>query len=67
MTQEELFDRKTFINLLSKKDLDRTDEENRLYLIAKKYGVEKEFKKTVKQYEKSLKQKLSLEDNRLPK
>ena len=67
MTQEELFDRKTFINLLSKKDLDRTDEENKLYLIAKKYGVEKEFKKTVKQYEKSLKQKLSIEDNKLPK
>ena len=44
MTQEELFDRKTFINLLNKKDLDRTDEENKLYLIAKKFGLEKEFK-----------------------
>ena len=67
MTQEELFDRKTFINLLNKKDLDRTDEENKLYLIAKKFGVEKEFKKTVKQYEKSLKQKMSFDDNKLPK
>ena len=67
MTQEELFDRKTFINLLNKKDLDRTDEENKLYLIAKKFGLEKEFKKTVKQYEKSLKQRISLEENKLPK
>jgi uncharacterized protein (DUF927 family) len=67
MTQEELFDRKTFINLLNKKDLDRTDEENKLYLIAKRFGLEKEFKKTVKQYEKSLKQRISLEENKLPK
>ena len=67
MTQEELFDRKTFINLLNKRDLDRTDEENRLYLVAKKFGVEKEFKKTIKQYEKVYKQKISLEENKLPK
>jgi uncharacterized protein (DUF927 family) len=67
MTQEELFKRETFINLFNKKDLDRTDEENKLYLIAKKYGVEKEFKKTIKQYEKVLKEKISLEENKLPK
>jgi uncharacterized protein (DUF927 family) len=67
MTQEELFDRKTFIDLLNKKDLDRTDEENRLYLIAKSFGVEKEFKKTIKEYEKNFKQKISLNNNKLPK
>ena len=67
MTQEELFKRETFINLFNKKNLDYTDEENRLYLIAKKYGVEKEFKKTIKQYEKILKEKIPLEENNLPK
>lgn len=67
MTQEELFDRRTFIDLLNKKDLDRTDEENRLYLIAKSFGVEKEFKKTIKEYEKNFKQKIPLNNNKLPK
>lgn len=66
MSQEELFKRETFINLFNLKELDRTDEENKLYLIAKKYGVEKEFKKTIKQYEKVLRDKIQIEDNKLP-
>ena len=67
MSQEELFKRETFIELFKKKDLDYIDEENRLYLIAKKYGVEKEFKKTIKQYEKAFREKIPLEENKLPK
>lgn len=67
MTTEELFSRNTFINLLKKEGLDRTDEENKLILIAKKYGIEKEFKKTIKQYEKSFKEKIYLEESKLPK
>lgn len=67
MTQEELFKRETFIDLFNMKELDRTDRQNQLYLIAKKYGVEKEFNKTVKQYEKVLKEKIQITDNQLPK
>ena len=52
MTQEELFDRKTFINLLNKKDLDRTDEENKLYLIAKHLVLKKNLKKQLNNMKK---------------
>lgn len=67
MTEEELFSQQTFIKLLNMNELERIGEENKLYLIAKKMGLEKRFKDTLKKYEGVLKNKISMDENKLPK
>lgn len=68
MTQEELLSEKTFIDLFNKSQFERIKEENRLFLEAKKLGIEKQFNKTLKSYEKLLSEKISISDNvKLPK
>ena len=68
MTQEEILSEKTFIELFNKNEFERIKEENRLFLEAKKLGVEKQFNKTLKKYEKLFSEKISVKDNvKLPK
>ena len=68
MTQEELLSEKIFIDLFNKNHFERIKEENKLFLEAKKLGIEKQFNKTLKQYEKLLSEKISIIDNiNLPK
>ena len=60
MDEKELFSKKTFINLLNRVGIDRIEKEDELYLEAKKLGVEKKFKESLKKYEKILKDKINL-------
>ena len=63
MTQEELFDRKTFINLFNMSELDRVEREDELFIEARKLGIEKRFKESLKKYKELLNQKMSLDNS----
>ena len=68
MEEKELFSKKTFIDLFNKNEIDRLEREDELFLYAKKLGVEKRFKDSLKKYEKILKDKINIGDNlKLPK
>ena len=68
MSEEELFDKKTFINLFNKNELDRLEEEDKLFIQARKLGVEKRFKESLKKYESILNKKIAMEsETKLPK
>ena len=68
MTEKELLSKATFIDLFSKDEIDRIEREDELFLEAKKLGIEKRFKETLKKYEMLLKEKIRLDDKlKLPK
>ena len=68
MSEEELLSKKTFINLLNMSEIDRIEQEDKLFIEAKKLGIEKRFKETLKKYEKLLNEKISLDNSsKLPK
>lgn len=68
MTQEEIFDKNTFINLFNMNDFDRIAYEDKLFIEAKKLGVEKRFKESLKKYESMFKQKIAIDNSlKLPK
>lgn len=68
MTEKELFSKQTFIDLFNKNEIERVELEDKLYLEARKLGVEKRFKESLKKYQSILRQKISLEDSlKLPK
>ena len=68
MTEQELFSKKTFIDLFNLSEIDRLEQEDNLFIQAKKMGMEKRFKESLKKYEKLLKDKLVMEqDVNLPK
>lgn len=68
MSEQELFNKQTFMDLFKMSDVDRIEKENLLTLEAKKLGVEKMFKTTLKKYEKLLNEKIPLgTDIKLPK
>lgn len=67
MSEKELFEKQTFINLFKMPDVDRIEKEDELFFIAKEFGVEKRFEKTLKKYEKIFKQKMAFGgENALP-
>lgn len=67
MSEKELFNKQTFIDLFNMSDIDKIEREDELFLIAKNLGVEKRFKSTLKKYEKILSDKISInEDLKLP-
>ena len=68
MTEQEIFAKETFINLYNLNEIDRIEKEDELFLQAKKLGLEKEFKKSLKKYEKILNKKIKFEKQiNLPK
>ena len=68
MTEQELFSKQTFINLFNLNDIDHLEQEDNLFIQAKKLGMEKRFKESLKKYEKLLKDKIVMEqDIKLPK
>ena len=68
MTEEKLFSKNTFIELFSKNELERIEDEDKLFIEARKLGVEKRFKESLNKYEKLLKPKIAInDDNKLPK
>ena len=66
MTEEELFKSETFTNLISLNEFDRIAKEDELFVIARKLGVEKRFKESLKKYEKISKEKISIDNAGLP-
>lgn len=68
MTEEQLFSKNTFINLFNLNELERLEEEDRLFIQARKLGVEKRFKESLKKYQKLLNQKIAMQSKTsLPK
>lgn len=68
MNENELLSKKTFIDLFSKNEIDRIEEEDKLFLEAKKLGIEKRFNESLKKYKKLFEDKIIVqEDLKLPK
>ena len=68
MDEKTLFDKKTFIDLFKMSEIDRIAREDELFIEARKLGVEKRFKESLKKYESLFKNKMSVNDNgALPK
>lgn len=63
MSENDLFSKETFINLFQMSEIDQLAREDELFLFAKKLGVEKRFKESLKKYEKLLKDKISIGNN----
>ena len=64
MTEQELFSKETFINLLNMNEFEKIEQEDKLFMEARKLGVEKRFKESLKKYESLLKQKISIDENK---
>lgn len=62
MTEKELLSKQVFIDLFSKNEIDRIEREDELFIEAKKLGLEKRFKETLKKYQGLLKEKISLDN-----
>lgn len=68
MTENELFNKQTFIDLFGLNEFERIEREDELFIIAKRLGVEKRFKESLKKYEKVLSDKIALDKTlNLPK
>ena len=68
MSENELFDKKIFIDLFKMNEIDRIQREDELFIEARKLGVEKRFKESLKKYDKLLNDKIPIGDNlKLPK
>ena len=63
MEEKDLFSKETFINLFNLSDIDRIEQEDKLFIEAKKLGVEKRFKESLKKYQGLLKEKIPIDDN----
>ena len=63
MDGKELLSKQTFIDLLSKNDFDRIEREDELFIEAKKLGLEKKFKESLKKYEAIFKEKMKIGSN----
>ena len=62
MTEKELLSKKTFVDLFSKSDIERIEKEDELYIEARKLGIEKRFKESLKKYQDLLKEKITLDN-----
>lgn len=68
MDEKELFSKKTFIDLFGMNDIDRLEREDELFIEAKRMGMEKRFKDSLKKYGKLLSDKINIgEKTKLPK
>lgn len=66
MNEKKLFSKETFVELIGLTEFERIEREDYLFIEAKKLGLEKKFKESLRKYEKIFNQKISLEDNNLP-
>lgn len=68
MSEKELLSKQTFVDLFSMADIDRIEREDELFLEARKLGIEKRFKDSLKKYKELLTQKITLDNSlELPK
>ena len=62
MSEEDLFKKETFINLFNLNEIDRIEQEDRLFCEARKLGVEKRFKDSLKKYQAIINKKIPIEN-----
>ena len=68
LNEKELFLKKTFVELFNMNEIDRIEREDELYIEAKRLGLEKRFKDSLKKYKDLLSQKMAIDnDLKLPK
>ena len=68
MTEEELLSKETFFNLFEKSGAEKIEQEDKLFLEAKRMGIEKRFKESLRKYESLFKEKMNLDNSlKLPK
>ena len=67
MEEKDLFDKSTFIDLIGSSEFDRIEKEDKLFIQARKLGVEKRFKESLARYEKILKEKIPTNSVAFPK
>ena len=68
MSEKELLSKNTFINLFNMNELDRLEREDELFIEARKLGIEKRFKESLKKYKELLNQKMPFDNSlNLPK
>ena len=68
MTEEQLFSSETFIDLLSKEGFERINLEDKLFIEARKLGLENRFKDSLKKYMALRNEKITLDNSlKLPK
>lgn len=68
MTEKELLSKETFIDLFGKSEIDRIEREDELFIEAKKLGLEKRFKDSLKKYQELFKEKMVIDNSlKLPK
>ena len=63
MTEKELFNKKIFIELFKMSEIERIEREDELFIQARKLGVEKRFKESLKKYENLLKNTMQIGEN----
>ena len=63
MTEEQLFNKSTFIDLFNLNELERTEREDELFIQARKLGFEKRFKESLKKYQGILSKKMSIDNS----
>ena len=64
MNEKQLLSKETFIDLFNKNGVERIEREDELFIEAKRLGIEKRFKESIKKYEELLKEKIPV-DGRL--
>lgn len=68
MTEKELLSKNTFIDLFNQNEIDRVEREDELFIEAKRLGIEKRFKESLKKYQSILSQKINTDSNlKLPR
>jgi uncharacterized protein (DUF927 family) len=68
MTEKELLSKDTFIDLFNRNEIDRVEREDELFIEAKRLGIEKRFKESLKKYQEIFRDKIAVNDNtKLPK
>ena len=68
MDEKQLFDKNTFIDLFKLSDIEKMAKEDSLFIEARRLGVEKQFKESLKKYNDLLNEKEKISDNgQLPK
>ena len=68
MTEKELLSKETFIDLFEKSGIEKIEQEDKLFLEAKRMGIEKRFKESLRKYETLFKEKMNLDNSlKLPK
>lgn len=67
MSENDLLSKNTFIELFNLSGIDRLEREDYLFIQAKKLGIEKRFKESLKKYGEILGNKICINTNNLPK